>query len=132
MHYFKCLIKTIAISLFASTCFAGDIVTSYLVWSDSFTPAQRNAMLNYGDRYNRQPAQITKLVPYDFNPSLFRLEITTRTNAENTAILNLIGQGKIQKLYSFEIIPDGMYPRVGNIAQYMPEPQPYSVEITTP
>lgn len=133
MTYFRCAIITI--SLFAANCYAGQIITEYVVWGSSFTVAQRNAIKEYGRNNDRQPAIRTMLEPYGFD-NLYKLRLTTYTDIENTAIVNALNVGKIQKLNSFEIITefDGRQQQtyVGNRQTYMPEPHEFTVEVTTP
>ena len=132
MRYLIFLILTTIIS----PVFAGPICTEYVLYKDSFTLAQRNVIKNYGRKQDRQPGLETKLDQYDFDSNLYKLTITTMAPVENTAVLAALNLGAIQKIRSWEIVTefDGreMQTFVGNRQEYMPEPVPYSVEITTP
>ena len=135
MRYLIFLILTISLPL-ASTCYAGDIVTDYLVWGASFTTAQKNAVKNYGRQDDVQPGMKTLFHKYDFGDELYRLRVTTRNATENNWIVNNLDNGKIQKMSSWELVTefDGrqMQTFVGNRQTYMEEPKPFEVEITTP
>ena|SRR3990167_4767352 len=133
MRCLKILLNLTIISLLVSPCFAEvELVTTYLLYSSSFTTAQKNAIKAYGRNSNNQPALRTIFRQYDFDNNLFKVKLTTYTDAENNAVLNALANGKIQKLSSFEIVHEGLETYVRNIQRFQPEPVPFSVTITTP
>ena len=139
MLYLKCAAKISSkIGLFfllISPCYSGEIITEYVLYASSFTTAQRNAIRNYGRNNDRQPAIRTMLERYDHDSNLYKLRLTTYTDVENTAVVNALTQGKIQKLSSFEIITQWNGREnvtfCGNRQTYMNEPKLFEVEVTT-
>ena len=71
--------------------------TAYLIYQDSFTLSQLEAIADYGYKKNGQPTMMTEFLVAP-NTNYARVTIATMTNGENNGINNLLSQGKIQRL----------------------------------